>query len=272
VTRRPSPRVLAAAVALGLLAASCSTAGSPAASGAAPSPAPTAARPAGATNGAVIDPGDGGRYAPVIDPARFVDGVDNPYLPLRPGSSWVYEGTVDGERQRVEVTVRPERRQIMGIPAVSVRDEVFGADGTPAEVTTDWFAQDRDGNVWYLGEDTREVDHGKVTSTKGSWVAGVDGALPGIVMPATPVAGRAYRQEFYRGEAEDMAQVLRVGATGHVRAGSYDRLVVTREWTPLEPKNVEEKSYAPGVGNVLIVSTAGEHGRVELTRFTPGSG
>ena len=230
------------------------------------------ADPAPAKGAALIDPGDGGNYHPKLDPAGFVAVIDNPYLPLEPGSSWVYEGTVDNQRQRIEVVVRPERKKIMGIQATVVRDTVFGADGKPTEVTTDWFAQDASGNVWYLGEDSKDVENGKVTSTKGSWLAGVHGARPGITMLAAPIQGKAYRQEFFPGEAEDMAKVVSLGASARVAAGSYDKLVATREWTPLEPKNVEDKFYAPGVGNVLVELTSGEHGRMELTRFTPGRG
>jgi hypothetical protein len=220
---------------------------------------------------AVIDPGDGGAYHPSVDPTKFVEVIDNPYMPLQPGASWTYTGTVDGERQRNDVVVRPEHKTIMGIPAAVVRDTVKDADGAPIEVTTDWYAQDTDGNVWYLGEDSKELQNGKVTSTQGSWEAGVGGALPGIIMLAQPAVGTAYRQEFLRGEAEDLAKVVRLGESAKVAAGSYDSLLVTREWTPLEPKNIEDKYYAPGVGNVLDVLTAGELGRMELTRFTPGA-
>ena len=243
-------------------------------------PAPTSSPPAStatatthaAASSGVIDPGDGGNYQPKVDPADFVARVDNPYMPLVPGSTWVYEGSVDGERQRVKVVVRPERKRIMGISAVVVSDTVYDADGEPVEITSDWYAQDSSGNVWYLGEDSKEIENGKVTTTKGSWEAGVDGALPGIIMLAAPTPGKAYRQEYYRGEAEDLAEVVRLDATARVRAGSYDHVLVTKEWTPLEPKNLEEKYYAKGVGNVLMNLTAGERGRFELTKFTRGSG
>jgi hypothetical protein len=218
----------------------------------------------------VIDPGDGGDYAPVIDPADFVTQIDNPYMPLRPGSRWVYEGTDDGDDERVEVEVTPERREILGISAVVVRDTVT-MDGELVEDTHDWFAQDRDGNVWYLGEETAEYEDGEVVTTEGSWEAGVDGALPGIVMPAAPAVGDAYRQEYYEGEAEDMGQVVRVGQSTTVAAGRYDDVLVTEDWTPLEPEVVEEKSYAPGVGLVLEVKTAGGEGRIELVSFSAGA-
>lgn len=219
---------------------------------------------------AVIDPGDGGNYAPTLTAAEVVPVIDNPYLPLKPGSTWTYEGEVDGEPERVTVVVTPERRQVMGISTVVVRDTVTDRDGAPVEITDDWFAQDRAGNVWYLGEASKDYQDGKVISTDGSWEAGVGGARPGIVMPATPAVGAAYRQEYSPGDAEDMGEVIRLGASERVRAGEYGDLVVTKEWTPLEPDIVEEKYYAPGVGLVLARHVAGHEGRLELTAFTRG--
>jgi hypothetical protein len=216
---------------------------------------------------AVIEPADGGSYDPAIDPAAFVEEIDNPYLPLLPRARWVYEGTSDGEHERVEVTVTGERRQIMGISAVVVRDTVT-VDGELVEDTYDWFAQDSDGNVWYLGEASTEYEDGEVVGTEGSWEAGVDGALPGIVMPARPTVGAAYRQEYYPNEAEDLAEVIDVDGTSSVPFGSFDDVLVTREWTPLEPETVEEKYYAPGIGMVLEVVTEGGDGRLELTEHT----
>jgi hypothetical protein len=230
----------------------------------------TDAQPEAAPTTAVIDPGDGGDYDPAVDPADFGGPVDNPYLPLLPGSRWVYEGTSDGETERIEVAVTGETREVMGIEAVVVRDTV-SVEGEVVEDTYDWFAQDSEGNVWYLGEDSKEYEGGEVTSTEGSWEAGVDGALPGIVMPAEPVVGQAYRQEFYEGEAEDLAEVLRLDGRETIEGEPYDALLVTEEWNPLEPDVVEEKSYARGIGLVLEVTTAGGEGRVELVEFTPGA-
>jgi hypothetical protein len=217
----------------------------------------------------VVDPGDGGRYDPTVDPADFVEGVDHPFLPLPPGSRWVYEGSEGGETERVEVVVTGDRREVMGIPVVVVRDTVT-VDGELAEDTFDWFAQDREGNVWYMGEDSTEYEDGEPASSEGSWEAGVDGALPGIVMPADPQVGDAFRQELYPGEAEDMAEILAVDSTARVPFGRFDELLVTEDWNPLEPEVVEEKSYARGIGLVLEVHTAGGEGRVELIEHTPG--
>lgn len=218
----------------------------------------------------VIDPGDGGDYAPDIDPADFVETIDNPYLPLLPGARWVYEGEEDGETERIEVVVTDERREVMGISAVVVRDTV-SEDGELVEDTFDWFAQDVDGNVWYLGEESREYEDGELVGTEGSWEAGVDGALPGIVMLADPTVGTAYRQEYYEGEAEDLGEVHRTGVSETLPAGVYDEIVVIREWNPLEPDVVEDKYHAPGVGVVLELKVEGGDGRVELVEFTSGT-
>lgn len=218
---------------------------------------------------AVIDPGDGGNYRPELDPADFVGAIDNPYLPFTTGSTWVYEGTSEGEAERVEIEVLAERKLIMGISATVVRDKVFVADEL-VEDTLDWFAQDREGNVWYLGEAVKDYEDGKVVSTDGSFEVGMDGARAGIVMPAQPAVGHAYRQEFYKGKAEDMAEVLRVDEAKAVPFGRFDRVVVTRDWNPLDPDPIEEKYYAPGVGLIFETHTRGPAGRVELVRFIPG--
>lgn len=220
-------------------------------------PSPTAAEPdsadtggdAPASGGPAIDPGDGGRYEVRVDPERFSSVVDNPYLPKLPGMRWEYvELTSDGDLETIVVEVLDERRTVMGVETIVVRDVVTDADGEVIEDTYDWFAQDDEGTVWYFGEDTTAYEDG-VASTEGAWEAGIDGALPGIVMPASPtVSDTGYRQEYLAGEAEDMGQVIEVGAEYSVPAGSFDGVVRTRDWTPLEPEVVEEKAYAPGVG------------------------
>jgi hypothetical protein len=217
----------------------------------------------------VIDPGKAADYHPKLDPADFVATVDNPYWPLTTGSRWVFDGRDDGDVEHVEVVVTDRHKEILGIPATVVRDTVKDEDGTLVEDTFDWYAQDKDGNVWYLGEDSTEYENGKAHSTKGSWEAGVGGAYPGIVMPADPTAGKAYRQEYDKGNAEDMAEVQKVGAGPEtVPAGTYRDLVVIKEWNPLEPDVVEVKTYAPGVGVVLEEKVEGGTGRSELTEAT----
>jgi hypothetical protein len=216
-----------------------------------------------------IDPGDDGEYEVVLDPESFVALVDNPLSPLIPGSSWVYESVGGDEVETIEVVVLDETRMVMGIPATVVRDTVT-VDGEIVEDTYDWFAQDDAGNVWYLGEDTNEFEGGVAISSAGSWEAGVDGALPGIVMKSSPNVGDVYRQEFYPGEAEDLAEVVREGMTETVAFGSYDELAVIKEWNPLAPEVVEEKYYAAGVGLILEVAVRGGDDRIELVSFQPG--
>jgi hypothetical protein len=217
----------------------------------------------------VIDPGDGGNYRPRLDPADFVDAIDNPYLPLKRGARWVYEGIVDGEHTRIELAVTTERKEIMGVSAVGVSDTNY-LDGELSAETFDWYAQDREGNVWYLGEDTKEYDNGKLKGTEGSWQAGVDGALPGIFMLARPAVGDAYRQTYDPAQAEDLAKVERVGARHTIGLGDYRDVLVTHEWTRLEPDIIENKYYAPGVGKIYEIQTAGGEGGTELIAYTPG--
>jgi len=230
----------------------------------------TAASPPDTAGEAVINPGDGGNYEPNVDPAAFVATIDNPYLPLSVGSRWVYEGRDEEGTERVEVVVTDKRKQVMGITATVVRDTVH-IGGELVEDTYDWFAQDRDGNVWYLGETVKNYENGKLADTDGSWEAGDDGALPGIVMPAQPAEGMAYRQEYYEGEAEDMFEIKTVGGSQDVPAGSFDDVITTTDWNPLDPKVIEEKQYAPGVGLIYETKVAGGEGLVELIEFSPPS-
>jgi hypothetical protein len=202
-----------------------------------------------------------------LDPAQFTTRIDNRWWPMTPGSRWVYRETDgQGATQRVEVTVTDQTKTISGIPARVVHD-VVTEDGQPVEDTYDWYAQDATGNIWYLGEDTKEYDNGKVTSTEGSWQAGVDGAQPGILLLADPKRAMEYRQEYYKGQAEDAARVLSLEMRAKVPAGFFDRVLVTKEYTPLEPDLVEHKFYAPGVGPVLAIDVKGGSSREELLRY-----
>jgi membrane-associated phospholipid phosphatase len=200
-----------------------------------------------------------------LDAADFVAQIDNEYWPMAPGTRWVYRGS-DGER--VEVLVTERRKNILGIDATVVHD-IESEDGEVVEDTYDWFAQDRWGNVWYLGEDTKEYEDGKVVSTKGSWEHGVDGAQAGVVMPADPEVGVAFRQEHYEGEAEDRGEILGLDEQEKVPFGSFDGLLETKDTTPLEPKAVEHKYYAKGIGPILAVGVS-SGSREELLSFEPG--
>ena len=202
-----------------------------------------------------------------LDPANFVKVIDNPMWPLRRGSRWVYREThPDGATSRIVMTVTDRTKTVLRIEATVVRD-VLTEDGKVKEDTFDWYAQDKDGNVWYLGEDTKEYEGGKVVSTKGSWEAGVDGAQAGVIMPAQPEPGMTYRQEYYEGEAEDQAEVLRLDEHVEVPFGMFDGALQTKETTPLEPDVVEHKYYARGIGLVLAVGVSGGSKREELIEF-----
>jgi hypothetical protein len=205
-----------------------------------------------------------------LDPADFTTEITNPHWPMTPGSRWVYRETDKDAVMRVVVTVTDRTKQIAnGIEARVVHD-VVSEDGQPVEVTDDWYAQDSEGNVWYLGEDTAEYESGKVVSREGSFEAGVDGAQPGIAVPADPEAGLAYRQEYYAGQAEDKAKVLSLDAQASVPFGTFDGVLQTEDTNPLsDPPQVEHKFYARDVGPVLVIGISGGSGREELVNYTP---
>jgi hypothetical protein len=187
----------------------------------------------------------------------FTARVDNPWFPLRPGTTYVYRGVKDRRPTRDVVTVTRKTTKIDGTPCAVVHDRLY-LGGRLEERTTDWYSQDKQGNVWYFGESTAELDRqGRVTSTEGSWRAGRDGARAGIYMPAPPRLGQAGRQEFYRGHAEDHFQVVSLRAVVHVPYVSSKRALLTKEWTPLEPGVLDHKYYVHGIGTVLEQTVKG---------------
>ena len=195
-------------------------------------------------------PGKGPSYDPGLDPSDFVAVIDNPFLPMPVGARWTYEV----EEETIEVVVLEETRVIQGVTATVVRDTVT-EDGELVEDTFDWYAQDKDGNVWYLGEDTTEYEDGEPVSHAGAWEWGKDGALPGIVMWAHPQAnGTPYYQEYYAGEAMDQAAVVAVGASVTIPLGTYTDTVTTREWNPLDGGSADDGyevvHYAKGIGPI----------------------
>lgn len=222
--------------------------------------------PAGGTN---MTNGTQGAYNPAI-PANFAGIIDNQYYPLILGTRWAYEGTTDGERERNEVIVTNQTKTILGVTTTVIVDRVWDQEGDLKEETYDWYAQDAEGNVWYFGEDAKEYDNGQVISTEGSWEAGKDGALPGIIMKASPAAGESWRQEYLSGVAEDMAEVLGLSESVAVPSGAYSGCIKTKDWTPLQPDVIENKYYCPGVGVVLTEMVAGGSERMELAVFETG--
>lgn len=189
-------------------------------------------------------------YDPQINPKDFVSGINNKYLIFIPGTTFVYEGKTEDGIERTEVYTTNNKKNIMGINTISVWDRVW-LDDELIEDTKDYFAQDKYGNVWYFGEDSKELVNGKIASTKGSWQAGVNGAQPGIVMKANPQAGDIYRQEYYKGEAEDMAEVVSLGVKIKIAYGSFSDCIQTRDWNPLEPSSDEYKYYCPEIAGLV---------------------
>jgi hypothetical protein len=206
-----------------------------------------------------------------LDPADFTTRITNPWWPMAVGSRWVYRETApDGTKQRDVVVVQPKTKTVANGVTARVVSDVATEDGVPVEVTRDYYAQDRCGNVWYLGEATTEYENGKPVSTAGSFEAGVDGAEAGVIVPARPRQGMRYRQEQYTGHAEDRAEVFSLREQvevpfGHFRRG---RVLMTRETNPLEPKVLEYKFYARGIGPVLAIGVSGTADREELVRYT----
>ena len=196
------------------------------------------------------------KYKPHIDPAEFQATIDNPYLPLVPGTTMKF---VEKDGVRVSdniIEVTHDTKMIAGVKCVVVHDTVL-EDGALKEDTYDWYAQAKDGTVWYFGEDTKEYTAGGKVSTEGSWEAGVKGSQPGIIMPAHPTPGEPFRQEYGAGVAEDMGQIAAIGESVTVPAGTYTDVVKTKEWSMLESGS-ENKWYAKGVGVVREESSAGE--------------
>jgi len=210
-----------------------------------------------------------GIYDPDLDEDDFVEGVDHPYLPLLTGAVWIYQKQTDEGLEEITVEVLDETMCIDDIECIVVRDTVT-LDGEFVEDTLDWFAQDEDGTVWYMGEIALNYEDGQIVDIDGSWRAGEDGGQPGVIMMATPIVGTTYRQELLLTEAEDAGTVLSTTATVTIGIGTFANCLETRDFTPLEPEVEEFKYYAPGVGVILeLEPESGE--RLELISFTPGT-
>lgn len=210
---------------------------------------------------AITDP-----YAPKIDPQAFSTTIDNAYLPMIPGTRLIYEAdTSDGKRSTTTEVTR-DTKNVMGVKTVVVHDTVT-TNGTISEDTYDWFAQDRDGNVWYFGEASKEIKDGAV-DTGGSFEAGVDGALPGIVMLASPQVGDKYRQEYAKGVAEDAGEVVNLHGNEDTQlTGPSGDLLVIRDSDFLEPDApAESKYYKKGVGLILTTPESGPPERDQAVR------
>jgi hypothetical protein len=223
-----------------------------------------AAAAAGGSNPAPVT----GNYNPHIDPADFVRKMDNRYLPFKPGTKAISKGLAeDGRTPQRDIQVVTHRtRKVLGVRCRVVRDEITSR-GKPVERTFDWYAQDKRGNVWYFGENSNDYRHGHWVKSDGSWEAGVDGAKAGIMMEAHPKRGDAYRQEYYRGHAEDQAKVLGDGGRVTVPYGAFPHTIATKETTRLEPGVVEKKWYARGVGEIKSQDVKGSKEQFHLVKL-----
>ena len=190
-------------------------------------------------------------YEVDVMPSDLSSNVTNPFLPMPVGASWTIQAQTEDGLERIEVSIEADTTSVWGVDALVARDTVY-LDDVIIEDTWDWFAQDGEGNVWYLGEDTQEYVDGMPGTTVGSWEAGVDGALPGIVMLAEPTVGKSYRQEYYAGEAEDYGTVVSLDEDVSVPAGDFTGCLKIRERSVIDPDLDEFKYYCEGVGNVLV--------------------
>jgi hypothetical protein len=214
-----------------------------------------------------IASGAGPGWPATISTNDFVPRVTNPWFPLKPGGVWRYEGVKEGTKTTDVVTATHRTKKILGVTTTVVHD-VVSVGGRPEEVTDDFYAQDRHGNVWYFGEETEELNRqGRPVSTEGSFEAGVEGARPGVLIPGHPKVGLVGRQEFLEGEAEDHFRVLDLKASVSVPFVSTGKALRTREWTPLEPAVVDNKYYARGVGTVREIAVKGPVEKLELVSY-----
>jgi hypothetical protein len=204
-----------------------------------------------------------------LDPADFTTQIDNPYFPLPVGAQWVVRVTnQEGDVQRQVITVTDQTKRIAdGVEARVVHD-VVSQGGKQVEITEDWYAQDSQGNVWYFGEDTTEIHPNGKRDTSGSFEAGVNGADAGLTMLAHPTPGQTYREEYYKGHAEDRTRVLALDQQAEVPFGHFQNVILTEDYTPVEPNVLELKMYAPGIGQVLAQTVSGGSEREELISYT----
>jgi hypothetical protein len=202
--------------------------------------------------------------------SHFSRSKINPYFPLTPGTLYVYEGEKDGAETIDRTYISDQTKIILGVKCTVVLDSAF-VDGELEEATIDWYAPDEEGNIVYYGEDTKEFENGQVVSTQGSWQAGVDGAVQGIIMEADPAVGDSYYQEFYKGEAEDHAEVTGLGGSVEVPFGKFKHCLVTKETSRLDPGAEQDKYYARGIGLLMGVTVEGGDEFMELVSISrPG--
>jgi len=206
----------------------------------------------------------------LLSSSDFTTNVNNKYFVLIPGTKFTYRGKTDEGAEENEVYVTKDTKVVAGINTIVVWDRVW-LDGEIKESTYDWFAQDKFGNVWYFGEDSKDYEDGKVKSTKGSWKAGVNGAKPGIVMKANPKAGDKYQQEYLKGVAEDMAEVIRLGAKLNIGSKNYTNCIEIKEWNPLEKDSDEYKYFCQEVRNLVYEFSLEDKEQLQLVSIAKNS-
>lgn len=209
-------------------------------------------------------------YRPSIDPTRFSTEITNPYFTLAPGAKRVYEAHTDEGTERIEIEATGETKEVMGVTTLVYHDRVT-KDGQLFEDTLDYLAQDAEGNVWYFGEDVNNYENGALVDHNGSWLAGINGVQPGIWMLADPIVGSEYRQEYYRGEAEDVGEVTKVDQSVTVREKTYTDCIVIHDSSPIDPKLNEDKTYCPEAGGLVLEENFTTGDRVELIESITGS-
>lgn len=253
-------RKLTASLVLLLVLAACSSKGEAAGTPVnttTPAMTPTHPDRPAASMAEAASAGPGSAYQVSIDPSHFSATVDNLWFPLKPGTTYIYEGVKDGKKLVDKFAVTHDTKVVAGVECVVVFDQGFLGDKL-AERTYDYYAQDDLGNVWYFGEDTAELNpDGSVSNTEGTWHAGVGGAQPGVFMQADPVVGASFRQEYYAGRAEDQYQVMSLSESVTVPYGTFDGAMLTKETSALEPTVVDHKLYVRGIGEVSEVAAAG---------------
>jgi hypothetical protein len=224
---------------------------------------PTSSNAGGLSATSVTTVAGGGGSTPTVDPADFSTTIDNLYFPVPRGHTFVYDASGPDGATGMRIRVLLDTQVVMGVECRPVLTEVFVGDDL-RESTQRYYAQDAEGNVWYFGEDVKKYEGGEVTSTAGSWQAGVDGAAPGIVMKADPTVGDVYPLEYLAGKAGEMAEVLDADVSVEVPYSSFTHVVKIKDWTPAEARVVEEKYYAPGMGLVLTKQVEGGSGSERL--------
>ncbi len=212
-----------------------------------------------------------GAYNPVINPSDFSDVITNSNFALSVGKKFVVEAATKEGLERIEIFIPGWTKEVLGVQTLVYWDRVY-VDGELVEDTRDYLAQHKNGDVWYFGENVDNYEEGKLVDHDGSWVAGVDGAKPGIWIKGTHTAGDSYRQELYPGKAEDMRDVVAVGQTVKTKKKTYTNCVQMYDWTPLDAESKEHKYYCPEAGALVLEKhlVKGETAELVALETVPG--